>query len=190
MDSKLFLQKQISSGDAEKISENTNVVKKTQGFIYADSSLEVIKACGDLESWEINAARIRNKLNCWTSCTTSERRNFVSVESVWTARKLVDRSNGVLLLSPTCARTTGSWPVTSWSTVQFTTRWADHSIWSRSKILSHIIKRSRSSASVRYKKSFLEYSLDATWTRAEVRLESFWQWIRSICKQFRPLKFM
>ena len=34
--------------------------------------------------------------NCRTSCTTSERRHFVRIGSVWTARELVGRSHGAL----------------------------------------------------------------------------------------------
>ena len=48
----------------------------------------------ELESREIYA-QMPNKWNCRTSCTTSGRRNFVSIGSVWTARKLVGRSHGV-----------------------------------------------------------------------------------------------
>ena len=59
----------------------------------------------ELESRGINATQIRNTWNCRPSCTTSEReRNFVSASSVWTARKMVGGSHGVLLQSPKCAR--------------------------------------------------------------------------------------
>ena len=63
----------------------------------------------ELESWEMNAAQIRNRRNCRT---TSERRNFVSIGSLWTARKLAGRSHEVVLPSPKCASFTGRWPVT------------------------------------------------------------------------------
>ena len=53
-------------------------------------------------------------------------------------------------------------------TVQFTMWWADQSIKSRCKIRSNIIKRLRSSASVRYK-SFLKYSL----TSQKLRIRSW-----------------
>ena len=42
--------------------------------------------------------------NCKTTCATSKRRKFVNIGSDCTARNLVGRSHGVLLLSSTCAR--------------------------------------------------------------------------------------
>ena len=59
----------------------------------------------ELKSRVIYAAQVRNKWTCRTSCTTKERRNFVSIDSVWTARKLVGRSHGVSLLSPKMCKT-------------------------------------------------------------------------------------
>ena len=72
--------------------------------------------------------------------------------SVWTAKKIVGRSNGVWVPSPNCARPSSRWPDTMWTTVQFTIWWTDYHIWTRSKILSNIIRRPRLSASVRHKK--------------------------------------
>ena len=77
------------------------------------------------------------------SCTTSVRRNFVSIGSVWTASKLVGRSRGVWLLSPKSARLTRWWREALRMAVQFTIRWADYFHWSRSKMLSSIIKRQK-----------------------------------------------
>ena len=74
----------------------------------------------------------------------------IYIGSVWTSRKLVGRSIGVLLLSPKCARPTSRWPDASWTSVQFTSWWAENSFSSRSRILPYS-KRPRSSASVRYK---------------------------------------
>ena len=58
----------------------------------------------ELELWTIYSRYIRNKWNCRTSCTKSERRNFVSIGSLWTSGKVVGRNNAVLLLSSDCAR--------------------------------------------------------------------------------------
>ena len=78
----------------------------------------------------------------------SERRNFASISSVWTARKLVGRSHGVLLLSPKCVRLASRWPDASWTSVQFI-RDGLIPLGSWSTILSNI-KIRRSSASVRH----------------------------------------
>ena len=59
-----------------------------------------------------------------------ERRHIVSMGSVWTSRKLVGRSCGVLLLSPKCARITSGWPDAWRTSVQFTIGRADHCMWS------------------------------------------------------------
>ena len=46
--------------------------------------------------------QIKHTWNCRASCTTSGRRHFVRIGSVWTSRKLVGSDNGVLLLSEKC----------------------------------------------------------------------------------------
>ena len=126
MDSKLSLQNQISSGNSKKSETFLMSRRKPKVHLYGQTS----GVCpnlrrAELELWKIYAAQIRNKWNCRTGCTTSERRHFVFFAPVWIARKLVGTSNGVSR--------------------------ADHPYWCRSKILSYICKRSTSSASVQRK---------------------------------------
>ena len=109
----------------------------------------------ELESWEIYSAQTRIKWNCRASCTTSERRLFVSIGSVsvGTSRKLVGRSNGVLLPSSKRARSTSRWPDTLWTTVQLI-------IW---KAIYH--QKTKIVCISSAQKSFLKYSWDTPWTR-------------------------
>ena len=61
--------------------------------IHTDTSLDVINVCEEL-NWNHKRStprRSKIKLHCRASCTTSERRNFVSFGSIWTSRKLVGR---------------------------------------------------------------------------------------------------
>ena len=122
--------------------------------IYTDNSLFFFSLrWTELESWEINSAQIRNTWQCRTSCTTSERRNFVSIGSVWTARKLMDRSHAAFLLFLKYATSTcrGQTPYE---------RRVNHQ---KTKV-----EYMRST-----QKSFLEYSWDTPWTRGEVGLTIF-----------------
>ena len=80
--------------------------------IYTENSLDFIIACEQM-NWNHERStphRSETKWNCRTSCTTCERRHFVSIGSVQTSRKLVGRNNGLLLLSPKCARPRSRWP--------------------------------------------------------------------------------
>ena len=63
----------------QETQRNLKKFSRPERSIHTDNSLELIEACEEL-NW------IRNTWICRTSCTTSERRNFVSVGSVWTAR--------------------------------------------------------------------------------------------------------
>ena len=75
--------------------------------MFTDTSLEFIQACVEL-NWTLE----RSTWIFGTSCMTSERTHFVSFVSVWTSRKLMGRSHGVLLLSSICARLAGRKPDT------------------------------------------------------------------------------
>ena len=140
----------------------------------------------ELESWEINAAQIRNKWNCRPSCTTSERRNFVSIGSVWTARKLVGRSHGVLLLLQhvqdpqadvqTLYERRFKSPLDG-PIISFGAEVKFYPIPISSKTKVECISSEH--------KSFLVHSLETPWTREEVGLAIFWRWVRRICKQFQ-----
>ena len=70
----------------------------------------------------------------------------VLVQSGLQVSRWAEAMHGVLLVTPKCARPTGRWPDASQTSVQFTSRWADHSIWSMISLLSNIIKRPRPSA--------------------------------------------
>ena len=75
---------------------------------YFRRSIEIVyRSCAGFDSAYTNGIAQR-------AVTTNERSNFVSVGSAWASRKLVERSNGVSLLSSRRARPTGR------STVQFT----------------------------------------------------------------------
>ena len=177
----------MSSRDVEKSQKKSYVQKKTQDPLKLFQFSGIYKSLrrAELESREIHAAQIRNKWSCRTSCTTSDRRNFVSIGSVWTARALVGRSHAAILLSPKSAGPTGGWPDASWTTVHdgptipFRT-WIN--------VYPNLIKRPRSTASVRHKSLFLEnsfgFALNAggSWT-ADL-------WIRKLCKQFHHLKIV
>ena len=105
MGPKLSMQDQIRSIDAGK-SQNI-LMSRRQPKIHLHGQISGISSSlrrAELESREIYAAQIRNTWNCRTSCTTSERRNFGSIGSLRTAKKLAGRSYGVKLLSPKCAR--------------------------------------------------------------------------------------
>ena len=150
--------------------------EENPGSLYTDNSLEFILDCEEasLESRKIYAAQTRNKWNCTTSCTTSERRHFVSIGTVWTSRKLAGRSHGVSLLSSKCARPTR--------------RWADTFVMvglilhlkgrllrldpKSNSILYH--QKTKAECTSSTQQSFVEYPLDAPWTREEVGLVFFW----------------
>ena len=145
--------------------------------MYTDSSLGFINACEELNWNHERSTPRRSDANGLADRAVRRltEGTFVSIGSVWIARKLVGRSHGVSLLSPKCARSIGWWPETLWTSVLFTIWRAEYSIWSRSKHLSNIIQRPRSSPSVRHKSLFLEYSLDTPWTReGGVGLVFFW----------------
>ena len=75
-----------------EVFDNSFVQKKTQDLVIRTILWNSIKnAKSWFDRWEIYATQIRNTWNCKTSCTTSERRNFVSMGSVWCATKLVGR---------------------------------------------------------------------------------------------------
>ena len=157
---------------------------------YTDSCLELIKACIEL-NWnhETSTQRISETHGVAERAVRrgKEGTSAVLIGSVWTSRKLVGRSNWVLLLSWKCARPTSRLPDISWTSVQFTVWRAGYSIWSRSTILHNIIKRPRSSASVRH--VLLGILWDTLWTREEVGLVIFWLWMQKISKQCHYVKF-
>ena len=101
--------------------------------------------------------------------TTSNRRHFVSIFPVWTSRQLVGRSNWVFLLHPICARPASKFTGALWKSLQITIWRADHSFWSRGKILFYICKRPRSSASVRHKS--LSWNIHALPAEREGKLQ-------------------
>ena len=163
----ISMQDQISSRDAEK-SQKILTSRRKPGSIYADTSLEFIKACEEL-NWnhERSTPHRSETWNCRASCTTSERTIFVSVGSVWIARKLVGRSHGASLLPPSVQDLLGDGQMPLWTTVQFTTWTAEYSNWSTSNILFNIIRRTRSNASLRHK--------SPSWNFHWVRFESGWK---------------
>ena len=67
-----------------EVSEHLLRPEEKSRSIYTDRSLHFLQA--ELESREIYSANIRDKWNCRASYTTRERRNFVSIGSLWTSR--------------------------------------------------------------------------------------------------------
>ena len=93
---------------------NKSCTQKKVQDLFSRKILGILKSLrrAELELWKIYSRYIRNKWNCRTSCTKSERRNFVSIGSLWTSRKVVGRNNAVLLLSSDWARPTSRVPDT------------------------------------------------------------------------------
>ena len=180
MESKVSMQNQISSGVDEKSQNICYVQKKTKIHFYGQV-FGIYQA--ELESREIYSAKIRDKWNCRASCTTRERRNFVSIGSFWTSKKLVGRRHVLLLRSPPCARATGRRPNALWTMVHFTIWWADYFVWSRSNISFQHHHKTKDECISSVQKSLLEISLDAPWPRVEVGLVIFWSWIQRSCKK-------
>ena len=86
MDSKLSMQNQIIPRNAGKSQKILTSRRNSQDPCIRTMLWNLVKLA---KSWigTMRAAQIRNQWNCRTTWTTSERRHFVSVDSVWTARK-------------------------------------------------------------------------------------------------------
>ena len=97
--------------------------RKPKIHVYGNSSdwslLKLAKSCIAIMI-DQHRTDPKRKEFCRTSCTTSERRHFISIGSVWTSGILLGRDNGVLLLTSKCARPTSRWPHTLCTSVQLT----------------------------------------------------------------------
>ena len=93
------LPNQISSGDDDKSSNILYFRRKSKIHLYRQfGGIYQSLRRAELESWKVYKAQIGHKWNCRTTCTTSERRHFVSIREILTARRLVGKSHGVSLL--------------------------------------------------------------------------------------------
>ena len=101
-----YIDKTTSAQKTQRSLRNFLHQEEHARSICTDNSLEFIEACEKL-NWNHERSapqRSENTWNCRTSSTMGESRHFVSIGSVWTARKLAGRRNGVSLLSPKRAR--------------------------------------------------------------------------------------
>ena len=129
MDSKLSMKNQNQLKRRREIPENSDVKKKTQGPWIRTNLCFFIVACEEL-NW-----------NHERSMPRRSETNGSAERVVRHCKKAGGQKPWSVIASPKCARPTSRCPDTSWTTVQVTIWWADHSIWSISKILSNIIKK-------------------------------------------------
>ena len=141
------------------------------------------KACEELNCGIMRDQRRTDPKQMKFATELCNERRFVSIGSVWTARKLVGRSHEVWLQCSKCARPTrrlmNVGPID-----RSMVRWF-HLEQKWNSILH--LQNTKVECFSSLQKSFLVFSWDTPKTRREVGLVILWSWIRRICKQFHHL---
>ena len=132
-----------------------------------------------MESSDFRASSLRNRRNCRTICTKSERRNVSRFVAVWIGWKVVVRFHGMLLLSAKCP-----WYPARWENSVWTKIWGKDQLF-HSAHTWNISQTPRDKARIhQFGKKVLPgiFLLDMFWSRRESGRETYWLLIEELEK--------